>query len=180
MHAKCWKPVNGPILKLLNIIIWVKTSPGMGSFYRSQYEMLFCFKSGNGAHTNNFRLGRHGRHRSNVWGYAGNNAFKAGRMDELSMHPTVKPVTLLAYAMRDCSRRGEIILDPFIGSGSTILAAERVGRRAYGLELDPRYVDVAVRRWQGFCKADAILERTGRTFDELAAGAKRLKRRVRS
>ena len=97
------------------------------------------------------------------------NTFRAGRMVDLSMHPTVKPVALVADAMRDCSRRGDIILDLFMGSGTTIVAAERVGRRAYGLELDPLYVDTAVRRWQAYTKRDAILRNTGQTFDELAA-----------
>src|SRR6202040_1538760 len=95
--------------------------------------------------------------------------FRAGRLDELTIHPTVKPVALVADAMRDCSRRGDIILDPFMGSGTTILAAERVGRRGYGLEIDPLYVDAAIRRWQDFTKQDAILKATGQTFDEVAA-----------
>jgi DNA modification methylase len=97
------------------------------------------------------------------------NAFRAGRMDDLAMHPTVKPVALVADAMRDCSRRGDVVLDPFMGSGTTIMAAERVGRRAYGLEIDPLYVDVAVRRWQAYTKRDALLQSTGQTFDEVAA-----------
>lgn len=97
------------------------------------------------------------------------NTFRAGRLDDLSAHPTVKPVALVADAMRDCSRRGDIILDPFMGSGTTIMAAERVGRRAYGLELDPIYVDTAVRRWQAYTGKDSILEGTGQTFDEVDA-----------
>jgi DNA modification methylase len=97
------------------------------------------------------------------------NAFRAGRLDDLAMHPTVKPVGLVADAMRDCSRRGDIVLDLFMGSGTTIMGGERVGRRAYGLEIDPLYVDVAVRRWQAYTKRDAVLEGTGKTFDELAA-----------
>ena len=104
-----------------------------------------------------------------MWTYAGVNTFRAGRLEELTVHPTVKPVALIADAMRDCSRRGEVILDLFMGSGTTILAAERVGRRAYGLDLDPLYVDAAVRRWQAFTKQDAVQEATGRRFDELAA-----------
>jgi DNA modification methylase len=127
------------------------------------------FKNGDASHQNNIELGRHGRNRSNVWTYAGVNSFKAGRLDELTVHPTVKPVALVADAIRDCSRRGEIIFDPFMGSGTTILAAEKVGRRAYGLEIDPLYVDVAVKRWQDFTKRDAILKATGQTFDEVAA-----------
>ena len=104
-----------------------------------------------------------------MWTYAGVNTFRKGRLEDLAMHPTVKPVAMVADAMRDCSRRGDIVLDPFMGSGTTILAAERVGRRGYGLELDPLYVDVAIRRWQAFTKRDALLKSTGQTFDEVAA-----------
>jgi DNA modification methylase len=156
--------------ELKNLIVWVKTNAGQGTFYRSQHELIFAFKNGDGPHINNFELGQHGRNRSNVWTYPGVNTFRAGRMDELTIHPTVKPVALLADAMRDCTRRCDIVLDPFVGSGSTILAAERVGRCGYGLEIDPLYVDAAVRRWQNFTKSDAILQATGQTFDEIAAG----------
>jgi DNA modification methylase len=155
--------------ELKNVVVWAKTNAGQGSFYRSQHEFIFVFKNGDGPHQNNIELGRHGRNRSNVWTYAGVNSFRAGRLDELTVHPTVKPVALVADAIRDCSRRGEIVLDPFMGSGTTILAAEKVGRRAYGLEIDPLYVDVAVKRWQDFTKRDAILKATGQTFDEVAA-----------
>jgi DNA modification methylase len=155
--------------ELKNVVVWVKTNAGQGSFYRSQHELIFVFKNGDGAHQNNFELGQHGRNRSNVWTYAGVNTFRAGRLDDLSVHPTVKPVMLVADAMRDCSRRGDIVLDPFMGSGTTILAAERVGRRGYGLELDPLYVDVTVRRWQAYTKRDALLKGTDQTFDEIAA-----------
>lgn len=153
--------------ELLNLIVWAKTNAGQGSFYRSQHELIFAFKNGDGRHTNNFELGQHGRHRSNVWTYAGANSFRAGRLDDLALHPTVKPVALVADAIRDCSRRGEIVLDPFMGSGTTILAAERVGRWAYGLEIDPAYADVAVRRWQNFTKADAVLAGTDATFEDI-------------
>jgi len=151
-----------------NLIVWAKTNAGQGSFYRSQHELIFVFKSGDAPHINNFELGQHGRNRSNVWSYAGVNTFRAGRLDDLTIHPTVKPVALVADAMRDCSSRGDIVLDPFMGSGTTILAAERVGRRGYGLEIDPLYVDAAVRRWQQFTKRDAILKATRQTFDEVA------------
>jgi DNA modification methylase len=151
-----------------NLVVWAKSNAGQGSFYRSQHELIFVFKNGEGPHVNNFGLGQHGRNRSNVWSYAGVNTFRVGRMDELSVHPTVKPIALVADAMRDCSRRGDIVLDPFMGSGTTILAAERVGRRGYGLELDPLYVDAAVRRWQAFTKRDAILSATGEIFEEVA------------
>ena len=165
--------------ELKNLVVWTKTNAGLGSFYRSQHELVFVFKNGDSPHTNNFELGQHGRNRSNVWTYAGVNSFRAGRMDDLTVHPTVKPIALVADAMRDCSRRGEIVLDPFTGSGTTILAAERVGRRAYGLELDPLYVDAAVRRWERFTKADAILKGSGKTFGEVAEAraSDRLRRR---
>jgi DNA modification methylase len=154
--------------ELKNIVVWAKTNAGQGSFYRSQHEFICVYKSGDAAHINNFELGQHGRNRSNVWTYAGVNTFRAGRLEDLSTHPTVKPVALVADAMRDCSRRGDIVLDPFIGSGTTILAAERVGRRGYGLELNPLYVDAAVRRWQAYTRRDAILKTSGQSFDELA------------
>jgi DNA modification methylase len=155
--------------ELKNLVVWNKNNAGQGSFYRSQHELIFVYKNGDGPHTNNFELGQHGRNRSNIWNYAGINAFRAGRLDELSLHPTVKPIALVADALRDCSRRGDIVLDPFMGSGTTILAAERVGRRAYGLELDPLYVDAAVRRWQDFTRRDAVLKGSRQTFDEIAA-----------
>ena len=155
--------------ELKNFVVWVKTNAGQGSFYRSQHELILVFKNGDGPHQNNFDLGQHGRNRSNVWTYAGANTFRTGRLDDLSAHPTSKPVALVADAMRDCSCRGGAVLDPFMGSGTTILAAERVGRRAYGIELDPLYVDTAVRRWQAYTGKDAILKATGQTFDEVDA-----------
>jgi DNA modification methylase len=158
--------------ELKNLVVWAKTNAGQGSFYRSQHELIFVFKSGDAPNLNNVELGKHGRNRSNVWSYPGVNAFRAGRLDDLSTHPTVKPAALVADAMRDCSRRGDIVLDPFMGSGTTILAAERVGRRGYGLELDPFYVDAAVRRWQKFTKQDAILKASGQTIEEVAAARK--------
>jgi DNA modification methylase len=165
--------------ELKNLVVWTKTNAGQGSFYRSQHELIFIFKNGEGPHTNNFELGQHGHNRSNVWTYAGVNTFRAGRLDELSLHPTVKPIALVTDAMRDCSRRGDIVLDPFMGSGTTILAAERVGRRAYGLELDPLYVDAAVRRWQHFTKRDVILKGSGQAFDDVAAARASAKARRR-
>jgi len=149
---------------------------GHGSFYRSQHELILVFKSGDAPHRNNVELGRHGRNRTNVWHYAGVNTFRKGRLDELLIHPTVKPIGLVADAIKDCSRRGDVILDPFMGSGTTLLAAERVGRRAYGVEIDPLYVDAAIRRWQDFTKRDAILKATGQTFDEVAAARSSAKR----
>ena len=154
---------------ILNLAVWVKSNAGQGSFYRSQHELVSVFRVGEEAHLNNIELGRHGRSRSNVWHYAGINTFRAGRLDELKCHPTVKPVALVADAMKDCTRRSDIVLDTFCGSGTTILAAERVGRRAYTLEFEPRFVDVAVKRWQAFSRRDAIQVETGLTFDEVAS-----------
>ena len=149
--------------------MWVKSNAGQGSFYRSQHELIGIFRVGTEAHLNNVELGRHGRSRSNVWHYAGINTFRAGRLDELQSHPTVKPVALVADAMRDCSRRGDIVLDLFGGSGTTLLAAERVGRRAYTLEIEPRFVDVAIKRWQAFSGKDAICAESRRSFHEIAS-----------
>jgi DNA modification methylase len=152
---------------MLNLAVWVKSNAGQGSFLRSQHELIGIFQVGAGKHLNNVELGRHGRSRSNVWHYAGVNTFRAGRMDELAAHPTVKPVVMVADALKDCTRRGDIVLDTFAGAGTTILAAERVGRRAYSLELEPKYVDVAIRRWQAFTRRDAVLSASGQTFDEV-------------
>ncbi|MCF2524895.1 DNA methyltransferase [Bradyrhizobium sp. G127] len=167
--AECLAAGEQAFTALKNIIAWVKSNAGQGSFYRSQHELILVFKNGDAPHQNNIELGKYGRARSNVWQYAGVNSFRKDRLAELTVHPTVKPVALVADAMRDCSRRGDIVLDPFMGSGTTILAAEKVGRRAYGIEIDPLYVDVAIRRWQEFTKRDAILVATGHTFDEVAA-----------
>jgi len=153
----------------LNVVVWVKTNAGQGSFYRSQHELIAVFRVGHGAHLNNIELGRHGRSRSNVWHYPGVNTFRVGRLDDLQSHPTVKPVALVAEAIKDCTRRGEVVLDTFCGSGTTILAAERVGRRAFAIEIEPRFVDVAIRRWQAFTRKDAIHAEKGSTFDDLAA-----------
>ena len=150
-------------------MVWVKTNAGQGSFYRSQHELIFLYKNGDAPHLNNVELGRHGRNRSNLWTYAGVNAFRRDRLVDLTVHPTVKPVALIADAIKDCTRRGDLVLDPFLGSGTTLLAAERVGRKAYGLEIDPRYVDAAIRRWQDVTERDAILAATGQTFDEVTA-----------
>jgi DNA modification methylase len=153
--------------ELKNICIWNKTNAGMGSFYRSKHEFIFIWKSGRGSHVNNFELGQHGRSRSNVWDYAGANSFKRGRMDELAMHPTVKPVALVADAIRDCSRRGGLILDPFAGSGTTVIAAERTGRKARVIEIDPAYCDLIVRRWQAYTGKRATHAKSGLSFEDL-------------
>lgn len=158
-------------LELKNICAWVKSNAGMGSFYRSQHELVFVFKYGKASHRNNVELGRYGRFRSNVWQYPGCNSFERNGEEGnlLALHPTVKPVQLLADAILDCTERNDIVLDNFLGSGSTLLAAERVGRRLYATELEPAYVDTAVRRWQRFCGRKAVHVESGRTFDELAA-----------
>jgi DNA modification methylase len=153
--------------EMLNLAVWVKSNAGQGSFYRNQHELVGIFRVGEAPHLNNVELGRHGRSRSNVWHYAGVNTFRAGRLEDLKSHPTVKPVALVSDAMRDCTRRGDIVVDTFCGSGTTILAAERVGRRAFALDIEPRFVDVAIRRWQAFTRKDATHAETGRCFDEL-------------
>ena len=152
---------------LKQLIVWVKTNAGMGSFYRSQHELILAFKNGTAPHINNFELGQHGRHRSNVWTCPGVNSFGPDRLEDLKMHPTVKPVALVADAIKDCSRRRGIILDPFAGSGTILIAAEKTGRRAYAMELDPKYVQTAVRRWEAYSGEDAVHVETGLTFREL-------------
>jgi hypothetical protein len=154
-------------IELENLCIWNKTNAGMGSFYRSQHELVFIWKSGESPHVNNFELGQHGRNRTNVWTYAGVNTMRPGRMEELEWHPTVKPVAMVADAIKDCSRRGDLVLDAFCGSGTILIATERTGRKARALEIDPHYVDVAVRRWQTYSGKTAILEPTGQTFEEV-------------
>jgi DNA modification methylase len=155
--------------ELKNLCVWNKTNAGMGSFYRSKHELVFVWKSGAAAHTNNFELGQHGRHRTNVWDYAGVNTMRTGRMEELAMHPTVKPIAMVADAIKDCSRRAGLVLDPFSGSGTILIAAERTGRAARALEIDPSYVDVAVRRWQAYAGKSAILARSSETFETTEA-----------
>lgn len=154
---------------LLNVCVWVKNAGGMGSFYRSQHELVFVFRNRKGSHRNNVQLGRFGRNRTNVWEYAGVNTIsrhgEEGNL--LALHPTVKPVQLVSDAILDCSARGEIVLDAFLGSGSTLIAAERVGRVCYGIEIDPLYVDVAIRRWQRQTGEQAIHAVTGKRFDEV-------------
>jgi DNA modification methylase len=153
--------------ELKNLCVWSKTNAGMGSLYRSQHELIFVWKAGTGPHINSVELGRHGRNRSNVWRYPGISSMRAGRLEELAMHPTVKPVALVADAIKDCSRRNDIVLDPFVGSGTTVIAAERAGRRARGIEIDPAYVDVAIRRWQTYTGKAASLADTGQSFEEI-------------
>src|SRR5438132_13146934 len=153
--------------ELKNLCVWNKTNAGMGSFYRSKHELVFVWKCGTATHINNFELGQHGRNRTNVWDYAGISSLRAGRLEELAMHPTVKPVALVADAIKDCSRRGGLVLDAFCGSGTILVAAERTGRKARALELDPAYVDVGVRRWQTYTGKAAVLAASGETFETL-------------
>jgi DNA modification methylase len=153
----------------INIVVWVKSNAGQGSFYRSQHELVGVFRVGKAPHLNNVELGRHGRSRSNVWHYGGVNCFRAGRLEELRSHPSAKPVALVADAIKDCTRRGDVVLDTFSGSGTTIMAAERVGRHARALEIEPRFVDVAIRRWQAFTRRDARHAESGLSFDQIAA-----------
>jgi len=150
-----------------NLCVWSKSNAGMGSLYRSQHETILVFKNGTAPHTNNIQLGKHGRYRTNVWTYPGCNTFKQGRLEELAAHPTVKPILLVADAIKDCSRRGDIILDPFGGAGTTLLAAERTGRKARLIEIDPVYVDVTITRWQKMTGGAARLASTGQTFQEV-------------
>ena len=154
--------------EMLAVAVWVKPNARDDGYYRSQHELIGVFRAGEAPHPNNTRR-RHGRSRSNVWRYAGVKGCRPadGRAPG---NPTVKPVALVADAMKDCTRRQDIVLDPLCGLGTTVLAAERVGRRAYALELEPRYVDVTIRRWQAFTRRDAVHIETGSTFDERALG----------
>lgn len=142
--------------ELKNLIVWVKDNGGMGTFYRSRHELVFAWKHGTAPHINTFELGQHGRYRTNVWQYKGVNTLKKGRMDELALHPTVKPVQMIAEAIRDVSGRGDIVLDLFGGSGSTLIAAHKTGRRGYLCELDPIYCDRIIARWEAYAKDEAI------------------------
>ena len=141
--------------ELKNLIVWAKDNGGMGSFYRSRHELIFAYKAGDAPHVNAFELGQHGRYRTNVWNYRGVNSANAGRKEELALHPTVKPVEMIADAIKDVSGRNDIVLDLFAGSGSTLIAAEKTGRRAYVCEIDPVYCDRIIARWETFAKDDA-------------------------
>ncbi len=154
--------------ELKNLVVWNKANGGMGTFYRSKHELIFVFKQGAAPHTNSFSLGENGRYRTNVWDYAGISSISAGRSEELAMHPTVKPVALIADAIRDCSKRGELILDGFGGSGSTLIAADKTGRSARLIEYDPIYCDTIVQRWQAYSGKDARLSGSDVSFYEIA------------
>ncbi len=148
-----------------NICVWNKSNGGMGSFYRSKHEFVVVFKNGTAPHLNTIELGAHGRYRTNVWDYAGVNQF--GNQDDLKSHPTVKNVVMLMDAIKDCTRRGHIVLDPFAGSGSTLIACEKTGRKARCIEYEPKYCDVIIRRWQTLTGLDAIHVATGKTFNQI-------------
>jgi DNA methylase/ParB-like nuclease domain len=177
IHFQCidWRHIgemlaagNAAYSELKNICVWSKNNGGMGSLYRSQHEFVFVFKSGAAPHINNVELGKYGRNRTNVWNYAGVNSF-GGDRSNLNLHPTVKPVAMAADAIRDCSTRKGIILDAFVGSGTTLIAAEKTGRRGYGIEFDPHYCDVTVRRLRSVCGLQTVLEATGESFEQLAS-----------
>nr|WP_246374108.1 DNA modification methylase [Edaphobacter lichenicola] len=155
---------------LLNLCVWVKDNGGMGSFYRSRHELVFVFRNGEASHRNNVQLGKFGRNRTNVWEYPGVSTLSKQGNDGnlLALHPTVKPVALVADALLDCSAPTDIVLDPFLGSGTTLLAAEKTGRICRAIELSPKYVDTAIRRWQKHSGGKAIQVKSGRTFDSLA------------
>ena len=149
-----------------NMCVWVKSSGGMGSLYRSQHELCFIFKKGKESHTNNVELGKNGRYRTNVWNYAGVNSFGKHK-DDIKLHPTVKPVEMLRDAILDVTKRGDIILDSFLGSGSTLIAAEKSKRICCGIEFEPLYIDTTIRRFKELFGIDAIRESDGKTYHEL-------------
>jgi DNA modification methylase len=155
--------------ELKNLCVWSKSHAGMGTFYRSRHELVFVWKAGKGPHINNLEFNENGRIRSNIWEYAGCSSMRTGRREELALHPTTKPVALVADAIRDCSHHNGIVLDPFAGSGTTLIAAERTGRRARVIEIEPRYADVIVRRWQAYTGKIATLVATGQSFEDIEA-----------
>ncbi len=154
-------------LSIVDLCIWSKGSGGMGSFYRSAHEPCAIFKSGTASYQNNVQLGRYGRYRTNVWEHRGMSSFGKGRKEALEMHPTVKPVNILAEAIKDSTKSGDIVADPFCGSGSLIIAAEKTGRIGYGIELEPNYVDVAIARWERMTGRQAIHKASGLTFAQV-------------
>jgi DNA modification methylase len=154
--------------ELKNVAVWNKSNGGMGTFYRSKHELVFVFKVGTAPHTNTFGLGDGGRYRTNVWDHAGVNTFRAERSEDLAMHPTVKPVALVAEAIKDCSRRGGIVLDPFGGSGTTLIAAEKTGRLARVIEFDTVYCDTILHRFERVTGKQATQAVSGTSFEEVA------------
>ena len=167
-HPTVIKAASKLGLRPLNLVVWAKTNAGMGSLYRSQHEFVFVFKNGRGGYINNVQLGKFGRSRTNVWKYSGLNSFGSGRDETLAMHPTVKPVAMVADAIMDSSNRDAIILDPFLGSGTTLIAAENTGRIGYGMEIDPFYVDTILRRFEKTHGLKAIHAETGLGLEELS------------
>ena len=157
-HLDDVSAVGGEVYNaLLNICMWNKSNAGMGSLYRSKHEMIFVFRVGDAPHTNAVELGKHGRNRTNVWDYPSVNSMRGSRREDLELHPTVKPVAMVADAICDVTRQGELVLDIFLGSGTSLIAAERVGRRFRGLDIDPAYVDVAIERWEKLTGKTAVL-----------------------
>ena len=154
--------------ELKNLCVWNKTNGGMGTFYRSKHELVFVYKVGTAPHINTFELGQTGRYRTNVWDYPGISSLSASRAEDLAMHPTVKPVALVADAIKDCSKRGQIVLDPFGGSGSTLIAAESCGRRGRLIEYDPLYCDLIINRWQAFTGKEAVHAAESCSFQDVA------------
>ncbi|HVR90385.1 MAG TPA: DNA methyltransferase [Novosphingobium sp.] len=146
---------------LLNICVWNKSNAGMGSLYRSKHEMVFVYRVGDAPHTNTVELGKHGRNRTNVWDYASVNSMRGSRREDLELHPTVKPVAMVADAICDVTRQGELVLDIFLGSGTSLIAAERVGRAFRGIDIDPAYVDIAMTRWEQLTGRSAELAHRG-------------------
>ena len=176
IHYQCmdWRHMDEMLMAgrqvysgLQNLCVWAKDNGGMGSFYRSQHELIFVWKVGSAPHLNTVQLGKNGRYRTNVWNYRG--ATKTGKDAELAMHPTVKPVTMIIDAIKDTSKRGEIVLDPFGGSGSTLLAAHKAGRHARLIEYEPKFCAVTIRRWQELARAEAVLACTGESFEVVHA-----------
>ena len=156
-------------LELLNMCVWVKTNPGMGSLYRSQHELVFVSRRPGAGHQNNVQLGSYGRNRSNVWTYAGATGGRKDPDDDFTSHPTVKPIRLVMDALLDVTAPGDLVVDPFLGSGTTLLASERTRRRCIGVEIEPRYVDLAIRRWQEMTGGQAVHAETGERFEDLFA-----------
>jgi DNA modification methylase len=152
----------------LDLVVWAKTNGGLGSLYQSQHELLPLFKKGSASHVNNLSVGKKGRHRTNLWTYPDASSLGSGKRKALQDHPTVKPTAMLQDALIDLTNRGDIVLDPFLGSGSTLIAAENAGRVCCGIELDPRY-DVIIRRYKAATGAVVILADSGETFEKVAA-----------
>ena len=160
--------------ELKNLCVWNKNSGGMGSLYRNKHELIFLFKNGTAPHINNVQLGSNGRYRTNVWDYNGVNSFGKER-GNLALHPTVKPVEMIKDAILDVTKRGDIVLDSFLGSGSTLIAAEKCKRVCYGVEIEPLYIDTTIRRYEELVKRDAVHARSGKTYKELLATKKEVK-----